>query len=634
MHQKNFINNIIKDNFNFTIYNDAFSKYKLSKSILLKSSKRKDYDYIYINTTYLIFNEKCRIVSRFKDYLIYDDTTEFLRRFYSNKELNPRLSKIYNFYETYCKIFPNYMILPESYYLYRNIRKKQKMIDAFNEIRREEEENRKNLQLGIKTMDSNKKIKHLIVFNKSIQESINRYQPSQLNNLDDSKSTISISLYNKPLNNNNPNSGFVTPTESFRDDYYDTTNASIESIVNNLNKNFDILNNNLIETPKRGNSNNKNEHIEQQSALNNNRKFISHKAAVSLIPENKTININNNNNYNSNNIKSINKETINQGKSEKNKKRNLELKFDFQKNLNKSPNNERLHTISTLKVEKNKKSFKKEEETNFFNKEAKGKNSEFKSPNSKNILDQNKFSLLPKRPITTTVKTTTHYMPIYKNKNKNKNTENNNYSASINKVNSLKTKLDKKNNNSIRKHNTMKSLGNILDKKIFLNSFVTKELKKNNENNNKENKDCSNQKDNNSKDKNIHVNVLSTNEKKFLYKNYIEKNKNNRNSYDPSNRNKINKKVNNNNLSINSNGISQRKIHNLKNPSLDKKNILNFDKGSLSEMQNKIKFERIGSENNKLKSREKFIEKGNNIIKKINYNHIDINTKKMKFIKK
>ena len=356
MHQKNFINNIIKDNFNFTIYNDAFSKYKLSKSILLKSSKRKDYDYIYINTTYLIFNEKCRIVSRFKDYLIYDDTTEFLRRFYSNKELNPRLSKIYNFYETYCKIFPNYMILPESYYLYRNIRKKQKMIDAFNEIRREEEENRKNLQLGIKTIDSNKKVNHLIVFNKSIQESINRYQPSQLNNLDDSKSTISISLYNKPLNNNNPNSGFVTPTESFRDDYYDTTNASIESIVNNLNKNFDILNNNLIETPKRGNSNNKNEHIEQQSALNNNRKFISHKAAVSLIPENKNlnININNNNNYN-NNIKNNNKETITQGKSEKNKKRNLELKFDFQKNINKSPKNERLHTISTLKIEKNKK---------------------------------------------------------------------------------------------------------------------------------------------------------------------------------------------------------------------------------------------------------------------------------------
>ena len=633
MHQNNFINNIIKDNFNFKKYNDDFSKYKLSKSLLLKSSKSKDYDYIYINTTYLIFNEKCRIVSRFKDYLIFDDTTEFLRRFYSKKELNPRLSKIYNFYETYCKIFPNYMILPESFYLYRNIRKKQKMIDAFNEIRREEEENRKNLQLGIKTMDSNKKIKHLIVFNKSIQESINRYQPSQLNNLDDSKSTISISLYNKPLNNNNPNSGFVTPTESFRDDYYDTTNASIESIVNNLNKNFDILNNNLIETPKRGNSNNKNEHIEQQSALNNNRKFISHKAAVSLIPENKTININNNNNYNSNNIKSINKETINQGKSEKNKKRNLELKFDFQKKLNKSPNNERLHTISTLKVEKNKKSFKKEEETNFFNKEAKGKNSEFKSPNSKNILDQNKFSLLPKRPITTTVKTTTHYMPIYKNKNKNKNTENNNYSASINKVNSLKTKLDKKNNNSIRKHNTMKSLGNILDKKIFLSSFITKELKKSNENN-KENKDSSNQNDKNVKEINIHVNTLSTNEKKYLYKNYIEKNKNNRNSYDPSNKNKINKKVNNN-LSINSNAISQRKIYNLKNPSLDKQNILNLEKGSLSEMQNKIKVEKIGFENNnKLKIKEKVNEKGNNIIKKINYNHIDTNTKKMKFIKK
>ena len=95
-------------------------------------------------------------MARFKDYLVLDDSTEFLRRFYLRKELLQRLKKIFNFYESYCKIFPNYMILPESQFLYRNIRKKQKMIDAFNEIKKEEEENRKHLKLGL---SDDKKIK-------------------------------------------------------------------------------------------------------------------------------------------------------------------------------------------------------------------------------------------------------------------------------------------------------------------------------------------------------------------------------------------------------------------------------------------------------------------------------------------
>ena len=53
-----------------------------------------------------------------KDFLIFDDNTEFLRRFYSSEESKPRLDRILTFYETYSKIFPNYMILKESKYLY------------------------------------------------------------------------------------------------------------------------------------------------------------------------------------------------------------------------------------------------------------------------------------------------------------------------------------------------------------------------------------------------------------------------------------------------------------------------------------------------------------------------------------
>ena len=157
---------ILQKNNNFYIF---------SKKILTTKYSKFEYSYSLFCTNNLIFNEKCRLVARFKDYLVLDDSTEFLRRFYFKKELNSRLKKIYNFYESYCKIFPNYMILPESKFLYRNIRKKQKMIDAFNEIKKEEEENRKHLKLGLS--DDNKKNAN-VVFTKKIQDSIERYHPS------------------------------------------------------------------------------------------------------------------------------------------------------------------------------------------------------------------------------------------------------------------------------------------------------------------------------------------------------------------------------------------------------------------------------------------------------------------------
>ena len=154
-----------------------FSK-TLSKQILFKKYSKFEYSYTLLCTNNLVFNEKCRLVARFKDYLVLDDSTEFLRRFYIKRELRSRLKKIYNFYESYCKIFPNYMILPESQFLYRNIRKKQKMIDAFNEIKKEEEENRRHLKIGLA---NNKKKDANVVFTKKIQESIERYHPSLSN---------------------------------------------------------------------------------------------------------------------------------------------------------------------------------------------------------------------------------------------------------------------------------------------------------------------------------------------------------------------------------------------------------------------------------------------------------------------
>ena len=613
--------------------NQLASKYTLSHNLLYKKYSNKEFNYTYINTNYLIFNEKSRIVSIFKDYLIYDDSTEFLNNYYSKEEIKERLNKIFNFYSTYSKIFPNYIILSENLYLYRNIRRKQKMINAFNEIKKEEEENRKKLQLGL---SNKKKINYYKIFDKSTQESINRYQPSITNtfknSFDESKSTLSISLYNNKLN-------FIQ-SDLFKEDNNTTLN-SFESLVIKLDNKYNNINKlqkDLISTPKRDTSNNKNSHYYQQTTLNNNKTFISHKTTISL------------NDKNQNFIKNlIIEKKINNNNSIFNGKKSPSPKI--------KSNRENIKENHLLNSRKN--SNKKNH--NFFMKEI--HNSEYKSPVSKDLNLNNKNI---KRPITTTIKTINHMMPFYKNKfiecdkNSNNNNHNisnsiNNFSTFVNKVNPIKTKLEKKkNSNNVKKHNTLNSFSNT-NKKSFISSFTSnnKEIKKNKfieGNSNKLNN--SHQKENsniiiagNENNKNINCKEM-----KDKYKNIIEKNKIIRNSYDPQTH-FFDKFHSHNSLSINNNKNkninlkSQRKRKVVKNSLEKKNNIMTPNiRIPLTVLQSKIK----NYNNNKvytpvnknlklnLNLKDKKLDKINtkNLIKKINLQVFDANTKKMKFIKK
>lgn len=69
------------------------------------------------------------LVCKFKDCLIMDDTSEFLKRFYQVDESKGRLPQILDFYETYSKVFPNYIVLQEKKYMFQNIERKQIAID-------------------------------------------------------------------------------------------------------------------------------------------------------------------------------------------------------------------------------------------------------------------------------------------------------------------------------------------------------------------------------------------------------------------------------------------------------------------------------------------------------------------------
>ena len=81
----------------------------------------------------IVANQKSHIVAEFKDYLIKDDCTEFFWKFYTKKESYHFLIKILNYYKQTSVVFPNYILLTENKYLYKNIQRKQKLINILEE---------------------------------------------------------------------------------------------------------------------------------------------------------------------------------------------------------------------------------------------------------------------------------------------------------------------------------------------------------------------------------------------------------------------------------------------------------------------------------------------------------------------
>ena len=114
-----------------------FQKLNVKKDVLKLANKLAMDGYRkYFNTIYnksvvenLMCNGCCHIVAVFKDYLISDDQSEYLRRIYRIDESKPRLKKLISYYQETSVIFPNYTPLIESKYLYSNVIKKQKVID-------------------------------------------------------------------------------------------------------------------------------------------------------------------------------------------------------------------------------------------------------------------------------------------------------------------------------------------------------------------------------------------------------------------------------------------------------------------------------------------------------------------------
>ncbi len=247
----------------------------------------------------IIYNEKTHYVELFKENLIYEDINEFLKRFYKINEISIKLPKILLFYEKYSKIYANYTVIPESKYMYKNIKRKQKMIDQMQNTDNDEEEDED---------EEGEKLPNKI-FNSKVMESINSFTMSIYANTSNSKNTNSEVSVNHLIN---------------KIDNYERNAQKIK--VRNQNKKKSNINysnkNKLINTSKINNQNLKNKIIQIGDSMN--RIVISN----ILSPNNTKSKINEKNNINNKNLS--NKNLQNQKKNSK-----MILKENFTKPDNK-----------------------------------------------------------------------------------------------------------------------------------------------------------------------------------------------------------------------------------------------------------------------------------------------------------
>ena len=92
----------------------------------------------------IINNEKSHLVAEFKDFLVMGDMGEFILKYYNKKEIDAIYKQILDYYNENLFIFPNYVALYESKYIYNNIQKKQKIIDIQEELNDNKDQKNKN----------------------------------------------------------------------------------------------------------------------------------------------------------------------------------------------------------------------------------------------------------------------------------------------------------------------------------------------------------------------------------------------------------------------------------------------------------------------------------------------------------
>ena len=213
-----------------SVNNDFLKKAKLKLYKNHCKNISDKYNLFTINN--ILSNSKCHIVSQFKDYLLYDDISEFLKRFYKGYESGTRLKKISHYFKETSVLYPNYSPLIESKYIYSNIIKKQMVINKQENYKKK---NNKNYKLKKQYQEKNEKE------NKEEQNFFSSTIYNDILNESESFMNLLFGIDNKNKEIDKVKKDKINVKKKYEDI------DDVIKIIDIIDKNEDINNNNFIE---------------------------------------------------------------------------------------------------------------------------------------------------------------------------------------------------------------------------------------------------------------------------------------------------------------------------------------------------------------------------------------------------
>ena len=417
----------------------------------------KKYNTFNINA--IIFDQKNHKVATFKNYLIWDETSEFFKRYYKLYESVDRIPKISEYYEEYTLFAPVYFGLDSLILLIMNkwTKKKKKYLE-YLEDKEDEDSKSKIRKKDFKPLLSKE------LFNEKTLE-----QKSMMSNYTKSKTTLELSKYD------------------FINDKY-TEEDNNKNLVKEFKQEYNspIKEKSTTKSKKRANK------LNDNNKNNNNEKSISFSDIINDLSSNYSIILNCNNNINGKNKdKDKEKKDKNKSISKKDKKSltiNIEScndkKVDNIKHKNKNEiSQKRKKYINIVKTQPNSK-MGSEQIVNF--NDLIGKKNSFLNKNKKSCskekangivinLNENESKNLKIK--------SQKKKNIHRNVSINLNKINNEITKSkkliITKLSNLKSKIKSSENSLSKKQNKKTPINQILAINALNNNFI---LNKNNDN--------------------------------------------------------------------------------------------------------------------------------------------------------
>ena len=274
---KNNSNSFIKISNKIISNKNSFSSI-ISKNLKKYSITKKNYCIYIINS--LILDQKIHIVTEFKNYLLWDESSEFLKRLYRVKESVDRLPNISQYYQIYTLFSPVYFGHEGPLVIIMNgwTRRKRNYLE-YIEDKEEEDEKKKNIENNFN-------------FKKILESKLINSETSDMNDKN-SKKTIELTKYDNIdsffIKDNNISLGENLKEKDQNN--YDKKDISLSKIMDNLSSNYSIYISNTYNDKKNEENKMKNntKKIKKQKEKEKERKKEIHKIYKNIILSDKVL---------------------------------------------------------------------------------------------------------------------------------------------------------------------------------------------------------------------------------------------------------------------------------------------------------------------------------------------------------